>query len=144
MLRQIAQEAFRVILGVQLGPREHPQMNQFHQGIPEIGLYPPQQHYLHFATAADPSTPEPCRNNTAVIKYQDVAFPQVIDDFKETPVLYGAFSPVQHHQPGVVSRLNGTLGDKLRRKNVIEIACLHEYNPDISTTTITSGRNKGN
>ena len=84
-----------------------------------------QKQHFHGAAGAGFLPIEPGRDDFGVIDHQTVALLEVIDDVIKMLVLHLAGLFVQHHQPGGVPLLQGSLGDQFFGKVVIKITFFH-------------------
>ena len=86
---------------------------------------PAQQQQLDPPAGAGPGAVEPGRHHSGVVQDDHIARAEVLGQVVEAAVSDAAAGAGDDHEPGVVARLDGRLGDRLPGQLVVEVARLH-------------------
>ena len=103
-------------------PKASPRLDQ---GLPHARARAMQQQDLHRSACAQPSTPQPSGDHSAVVEYQQVSRPEKPAYLIEAAMLKLAGFAAHNHEARVVARLDGGLGYEVTRQVVVEVAGSH-------------------
>ncbi len=69
---------------------------------------------------------QPSRNNPGIVQNQNVSFTETVENLRETSGPVRLLLPIEDHQPGILPRRRGILGNQLGRQFEMEIFQTHK------------------